>query len=76
MDLKEHSIRQYISNIDFKNDDWKVSKIQEDMRRLLGEEPGIDIVYKKDVVLQEYKYDQHGKETYSYGAPVKKEGEE
>ncbi len=34
------------------------------------------IVYKKDVVLQEYKYDQHGKETYSYGAPVKKEGEE
>jgi hypothetical protein len=53
MDLKEHSIRQYISNIDFKNDDWKVSKIQEDMRRLLGEEPGIDIVYKKDVMINE-----------------------
>jgi threonine aldolase len=53
MDLKEHSIRQYISNIDFKNDDWKVSKIQEDMRKLLGEEPGIDIVYKKDVMINE-----------------------
>jgi len=53
MDLKEHSIRQYISNIDFKNDDWKVSKIQEDMRRLLGEEPGIDIIYKKDVMINE-----------------------
>jgi hypothetical protein len=51
--LKEASIRDYISNIDFKNDDWKLSKIKEDMRRFLGEEPGIDIIYKKDVMLNE-----------------------
>jgi hypothetical protein len=51
--LKEASIREYISNIDFKNDDWKLSKIKEDMRRFLGEEPGIDIIYKKDVMLNE-----------------------
>jgi hypothetical protein len=51
--LKEMSIREYISKIDFKNDDWKLSKIKEDMRRFLGEEPGIDIIYKKDVLINE-----------------------
>ena len=40
--LKEIAIREYISHIDFKNDDWKLSQIKEDMRRFLGEEPGID----------------------------------
>ena len=51
--LKEMSIREYISHIDFKNDDWKLSQIKEDMRRFLGEEPGSDIIYKKDVLLNE-----------------------
>jgi hypothetical protein len=51
--MKETAIREYISQIDFKNDDWKLSKIKEDMRRFLGEEPGIDIIYKKDVLLNE-----------------------
>lgn len=51
--LKEMSIREYISHIDFKRDDWKLSKIKEDMRRFLGEEPGIDIIYKKDVMVNE-----------------------
>ena len=51
--MKEMAIREYISRIDFKNDDWKLSQIKEDMRRFLGEEPGIDIIYKKDVLLNE-----------------------
>jgi hypothetical protein len=51
--LKEMSIREYISRIDFKRDDWKLSQIKEDMRKFLGEEPGIDIIYKKDVLLNE-----------------------
>jgi len=51
--VKEMSIREYISNIDFKRDDWKLSQIKEDMRRFLGEEPGIDVVYKKDVMINE-----------------------
>ena len=51
--MKEISIREYISNIDFKNDDWKLPKIKEDMRKFLGEEPGIDVLYKKDVMLNE-----------------------
>lgn len=53
MTLKEMSIREYISKIDFKNDDWKLSKLKEDMRHFLGEEPGIDIIYKKDVFINE-----------------------
>lgn len=52
--MKEIAIKDYISKIDFKNDDWKISKIKEDMRRFLGEEPGLDIVYKKDVMVNEF----------------------
>ena len=51
--MKEIAIREYVSNIDFKNDDWKLPKIKEDMRKFLGEEPGIDDLYKKDVMLNE-----------------------
>lgn len=51
--LKEMAIREYVSKIDFKKDDWKLSQIKEDMRRFLGEEPGIDIIYKKDVMINE-----------------------
>jgi hypothetical protein len=51
--MKEMAIREYISRIDFKKDDWKISKIKEDMRNFLGEEPGIDIIYKKDVMINE-----------------------
>lgn len=52
--MKEIAIREYISKIDFKNDDWKLSQIKENMRRFLGEEPGIEIVYKKDVMVNEF----------------------
>jgi hypothetical protein len=54
MTIKEHSIREYISKIDFKSDDWKLSIIKEDMRKFLGEEPGVDIIYKKDVMISEF----------------------
>jgi len=54
MTMKEVSIREYISRIDFKNDDWKLSKIKEDMRIFLGEEPGVDVQYKKDVMVNEF----------------------
>lgn len=55
MTMKESAIRDYISNIDFKKDDWKLSTIKKDMRNFLGEEPGIDIFYKKDVLINEEK---------------------
>ena len=52
--MKETAIRDYISKIDFKNDDWKLSELKENMRRFLGEEPGIEVVYKKDVMVNEF----------------------
>lgn len=51
--MKEIAIKDYIARINFKSEDWKLSQIKEDMRRFLGEEPGIDIIYKKDVMINE-----------------------
>lgn len=50
--LKEIAIRDYVSGVDFSGD-WSLSKIKEDMRKFLGEEPGVDILYKKDVMINE-----------------------
>lgn len=52
--MKEMAIRDYISKINFKTDDWKLSQIKEDLRNFLGEEPGIDIIYNKDVMINEF----------------------
>ena len=54
MSIREDLIRKYISSIDFNNDDWKLSQIKEDMRKFLGEEPAVDIIYKKDVMVNEF----------------------
>lgn len=51
MTLKESAIREYISKIDFNSDEWGLSSIKKDMKTFLGEEPGIDITYKKDVMI-------------------------
>lgn len=53
MSIKEDLIRKYIQEIDFNGDDWKLSKIEEDMRRFLGEIPGINVIYTKDVMINE-----------------------
>jgi len=53
MTIKENSIREYISLIDFKRDDWSLSTIKSEMRNFLGEEPAIDIHYEKDVMINE-----------------------
>lgn len=51
--LKVSAIKEYLSKIDFKNDDWSIHKITQDMQRFLGETPAIDILYKKDVMVNE-----------------------
>ena len=53
MTLKETAIREYISKIDFKRDPWALPQIKQDMRNFLGEEPGIDVIYRKDVMVNE-----------------------
>lgn len=51
--LKEQSIREYLSRIDWKRDNWSYSKIEEDMKKFLGERPSLDIEYIKDVMVNE-----------------------
>jgi hypothetical protein len=53
MTIKQNLINEYIKSIDFSSGHWALSKMKEDMRSFLGEEPGIDVIYKKDVLLNE-----------------------
>ena len=50
--LKEEAIRNYIAKINFSKD-WSYSKIEEDMRKFLGERPFLNVNYVKDVMLNE-----------------------
>jgi len=50
--MKEEMIRNYIASVDFKHD-WKLSTIKENLRKFLGEEPGVDIKYSKTAILTE-----------------------
>lgn len=50
--LKEQAIRDYIAKINFKSD-WNYKVIEENMRKFLGERPFLDVIYKKDVMLNE-----------------------
>lgn len=51
--LKEQAIRQYISQIDWKKDNWSYQRVEEDMKKFLGERPSLDIKYAKDVMVNE-----------------------
>lgn len=51
--LKESAIREYLSKIDWKRDNWSYVRIEEDMRKFLGERPTLEISYEKDVMVNE-----------------------
>jgi len=51
--MKEMAIRDYISSVDFKSNDWSHNKICEDMKVFLGEIPSFECFYKKDVMVNE-----------------------
>ncbi len=53
MTIKEQEIRNYISEIDFKSGNWSLKEMSENMRRFLGEEPGIDVEYVSSVLINE-----------------------
>lgn len=52
--MKENLVRDYMAAINFKTEDWSLTKIKEDLRKFLGEEPAIDVIYKKDVMVNEF----------------------
>lgn len=51
--LKESAIREYISKIDWKRDNWSYVQVEEDMKRFLGERPTLEVNYEKDVMVNE-----------------------
>lgn len=51
--IKENYIKEYLTNINFKSEDWSVDSIKEDLKKVLGEYPAIDVIYKKDVFINE-----------------------
>ena len=51
--IKELAIKEYFSKINFNNDNWSLYAIKNDLKKILGEEPGVDITYKKDILLNE-----------------------
>ena len=51
--LKESAIREYISRIDWRRDNWSYPQVEEDMRKFLGERPSLEIAYEKDVMVNE-----------------------
>ena len=51
--MKENAIRQYISKIDWKRDNWSYQRLEEDMRKFLGERPSLEVKYQKDVMVNE-----------------------
>jgi hypothetical protein len=51
--LKELAIREYLSKINWKTDNWSYVRIEEDMKKFLGERPSLDIQYQKDVMVNE-----------------------
>jgi hypothetical protein len=51
--LKVSAIKEYLSKIDWRTDDWSIHQISQDMKIFLGETPAIDVIYKKDVMVIE-----------------------
>ena len=49
---KEQIITEYLGNVDF-NGDWSYRTIQRELHKLIGEEPAINVEYKKDVYISE-----------------------
>jgi len=54
MSLKLNAIKEYVSHINFKNDDWSIHNLSQEMKKFLGETPAIDISYTKDVMVTEF----------------------
>jgi hypothetical protein len=51
--LKESAIREYISRINWRRDNWSYVQVEEDMKKFLGERPTLEITYEKDVMVNE-----------------------
>jgi hypothetical protein len=51
--MKADLIRKYVSEIDFRGEDWSIHTMMQEMQKFLGEVPSVDVGYKKDVMVTE-----------------------
>lgn len=51
--MREIDLSKFITNYNFKSDNWSVKQIKESLKTLLGELPAVEIVYEKDAFLNE-----------------------
>ena len=55
--MKQITIRQCILGYDFTNENWSITEIKKQLKKLLGEEPAIKANYVKDVMVNEVSGD-------------------
>jgi hypothetical protein len=51
--MKELIINNYLATINFADDKWSVKKIKEDLKKMVGEEPAININYIREKMIVE-----------------------
>jgi hypothetical protein len=51
--IKSNYIKDYLSGIDFNSTDWTVEGIKNELKKILGEYPAVEVGYKKDVAINE-----------------------
>ena len=51
--IKSNYIKEYLSGIDFNSTDWTVEGIKNELKKILGEYPAVEVGYKKDVSVNE-----------------------
>ena len=52
MSIREDLIKNYISDVNFSKN-WSCKKIEEDIKKMIGETPAIDVTYKTDTMVHE-----------------------
>jgi hypothetical protein len=51
--IKADLIRKYMAAVDFRGDDWSIHTMAQEMKSFLGEQPSVDVTYRKDVMVTE-----------------------
>ena len=51
--FKEQAILEYLGRIDFKRDKWTIAQIKADLKRILHEEPAVDLVWERSARINE-----------------------
>ena len=66
--IKSNYIKEYLSGIDFKGTDWTVEGVKNELKKILGEYPAVEVGYKKDVGMNETTgkaFEIHGAEKFT-----------